>query len=169
MSNMNIELSKWAVQGNMPALMFLAHIHDIAHVADDIADGDAENVGVSTENLLMLTLVVLPQDPFYREHFDRLFPLVSNAVAHWGAANRYERSGDVRLLDRSFILRSLYATLTVAAAEIVAGPVNGPAWAREVATRVWTEWTSESVGTYIQEHLPPPAEGVEHVREQPET
>ena len=161
MATMNVELAKWACRDHFPAVMFLAHLEDIAHIADDIADGDMDSVGRAVEDLLAWALVTLPCDPFYRENFDRLQPLVANAVTHWATANAFERSGDPRMLDRAFILRSMYATLTVACAAIVAGPVDGPQWSREVATKLWAEWTHESVGDYISEHVtarvaPPP-------------
>ena len=150
---MNVDLARWACLDHAPAVMFLAHIFDIAHTADDIADGDTNDRTTAVETLLALTLNILPCDPFYMEHFDRLHPLVTNAITHWAVANRFERANDEKALERGFVLRSMYATLTVACAEIVAGPINGPLWAREVATRVWAEWTTETVADYKAEHL----------------
>src|SRR5512145_3534021 len=109
---MNIELAKWACNGNMDAVQFLGHIEDIAHIADDIADGDADSVGRAVEMLLAITLVSLPVDPFYSQHIQKLHPLISSAVTHWAAANAFERAVDTKMLDRAFILRSMYATLT---------------------------------------------------------
>lgn len=157
---MNIELAHWAVRGDNEALTFLAHMHDIAYIADDIADGDAGNVGRAVETLLALTLVSIPEDPFYQKNAARLHPIIANAITHWAVANEFERTKNVAMYDRAFILRSMYATLTTTAAEIVGGPINGIHWAREVGIRLWKEWTEESVGSYMQEHLPsaPPAE-----------
>lgn len=150
---MNVDLARWAVKGHQDALMFLAHIHDIAHIADDIADGDTDDAMRSTETLLALTLVTLPNNPFYREFFARLNPLVANAVTHWAAANLFERNRDAQYLDRAFVIRSMYATLTIACADIVAGAADAGEWARQVAHRVWSEWTEESVGGYVAEHM----------------
>ncbi len=159
--NMNIELVRWAVRNDQEAMLFLAHVHDVAHIADDIADGDMDNVGRGVETLLTIALVTVPKDPFYQKHFAKLHPLVANAITHWAIANEYERSGDIAMFDRAFVLRSLYATLVVAAAEIVGGPVDGIHWAREVGIRLWREWTDENISTYTQEHLPPVARPAE--------
>ncbi|HQR23060.1 MAG TPA: hypothetical protein PKV98_19500, partial [Burkholderiaceae bacterium] len=137
------------------ALTFLAHMHDIAYIADDIADGDTDNVARSVETLLGIALVCLPEDPFYQKHAATLHPIIANAITHWAVANQYERSGDVAMFDRAFVLRSMYATLTTTAAQIVAGPINGIHWAREVGIRLWREWTDENISSYTQEHLPP--------------
>jgi hypothetical protein len=163
---MNLDLAKWAVRGDKNALMFLAHIHDIAHIADDIVDGDVDDAVGAMSQLLSTCLVTLPFDQFYVEHFHRLNPLISSAITHWSVATRIERSKSAGLLDRAFVLRSLYATLTVMAAEIVAGPIDGPEWTRAVAERVWASWTDESVSGYIAEHMrqdppPPPAEATD--------
>lgn len=152
---MNLELARWAVLNDAEALTFLAHMHDIAYIADDIADGDADNVGRAVETLLAVTLVSIPEDPFYQKHAPRLHPIIANAITHWAVANEYERTKNVAMFDRAFILRSMYATLTTTAAEIVGGPVNGIHWAREVGIRLWKEWTDENIGSYMQEHLPP--------------
>lgn len=155
---MNIDLARWAVRGDNEALTFLAHMHDIAHIADDIADGDLDNVGRGVETLLALALVSIPEDPFYQKHAARLHPIIANAITHWAVANEYERSRDVAMFDRAFVLRSMYATLTTTAAELVAGPISGIHWAREVGIRLWREWTPENISSYTQEHLPPAAE-----------
>jgi hypothetical protein len=158
---MNIELARWAVRGDNEALTFLAHMHDIAHIADDIADGDTDNVGRAVETLLALALVSIPEDPFYQKNAAKLHPIIANAITAWSVANQFERAHDVAMLDRAFMLRSMYATLTTTAAEIVAGPVHGIHWAREVGIRMWREWTEESVSSYMQEHLPPAPPAVE--------
>ena len=146
------ELMRWAVRDNRDAALFLAHIMDIAHLADDIADGDADGpLHEHVESLLMQALVTLPANPFYQQNIGHLHPLIANAITHWSVANSIESARDVRLLDRAFILRSMYATLTVAAAQLIGGPL----WAREVGKRVWAEWTAESVSSYIAEHAPP--------------
>ena len=164
-TNMNIELARWAVRNDIEALTFLAHVHDVAHIADDIADGDMDNVARGVETLMAITMVCVPQDPFYKKHFDKLQPIVANAITHWAVANEYERTGDVAMFDRAFVLRSMYATLLTTAAEIIGGPVNGIHWAREVGIRVWREWTDENISSYTQEHLPPPPRPAEQPKE----
>src|SRR4029077_4314252 len=97
---------------NEEAAQFLGLITECAHFFDDLFDGDTAMTKRDIYNALWMTMVALPRNPFYRQFFAELAPLVSNAIINWRVANELEASPsgetDLRV---AFVVRSSYAEL----------------------------------------------------------
>lgn len=111
--------------GNMAAVEFLVSVIEVLHVWDDLIDHDQPVSDTTINNAFYALLVTIPSNPFYRQNFDRLNPILVNAITNWHIANRMERVGDAYQHSISFILRSSYVDLTTQAAVIVGGLEHG--------------------------------------------
>lgn len=104
---------------------FLLAIHDIAHVWDDLIDKDKQLSDDQINDAFFKALVVIPNNPFYRQHFGALQPLVVTAILNWLTANKLEDAGSEDDKRIAFVTRSAYTDLIT----YVAMLVGGPGWA----------------------------------------
>ncbi|HWI68294.1 MAG TPA: hypothetical protein VNS88_07930 [Nitrospiraceae bacterium] len=106
-----------AVKGNKAAEALLRDGWGAMAVWDDLIDQD--RVPTPEEiNLAMWRLIAtIPANPFYREHFADLFPLIKNAALTWMASNEVEE--EHRLLAKTMALH--FIDLIVACALICGG------------------------------------------------
>lgn len=136
-------LYRWAAKGDEAAAAFLLALTDAAHVWDDVVDGDVPLDRAALDGAFR-TLVLLPADPFYRAHRERLEPIVLQAAINWQAATAIERAGGA--LHVAYILRSAYIDLISAVALLT----GGAAWAVEVSRTVRTINHTETFDDYLE-------------------
>ena len=110
------------VQGDTSAAAFLAQMVQILHLWDDLVDRDAPISDETVHRGFYAALVLLPQNEFYKEHFDHLNPILVNAITNWRIANLMERHGDEYQHRIAYILRSSYVDLVTQCALLVGGP-----------------------------------------------
>lgn len=135
------------LMGNEAAVEFFLAGRSVCHLWDDLIDRDRDVSDGEIDVAMYHALVVLPKNPFYRQHFDALHPLFVNAVMNWHAATEFERAtdGDVRKLQLAFVMRSDYANLLIQAAYLIGGPV----WAKRVTPEIRLKWTEETFDDYL--------------------
>lgn len=114
-------LIEQAANGDREAMDFLRTLVSVAHVWDDLIDGDklvsAEQVHCAFEAALLW----LPRNPFYQRHAGELNVLLQNSIRNWQLANEIERQRETALYPASFVLRSAYADILAHVAYITGG------------------------------------------------
>lgn len=119
-------------RGNMAAVQCVETFGRISQLADDIADGDAPDVPEAIEKLLLLALVDLPRNDFYRAHATMYAPLLAPVVINWGRSNEWARSTAIEDRMFAYVLRESGEQLITATAYAVGGPDHARAVARDV-------------------------------------
>lgn len=138
------ELISFALKGDAEAIEFFFLVRNALHFWDDLADGDRQITPERVNSEMFRILVELPKSPFYRRHQEALSAVLVGAVANWQAANQFEASGDKRLLEVAFVIRSDYANLLIQAAYLV----GGYDWMTKITPVIRAEWTSETFDAY---------------------
>lgn len=110
-----------AVRGNQAALEFLAAFHQIIEVWDDLIDKDNQVSDVAINAAFHIALISLPRNPFYREHFNVINPVIDSAILDWLAANELEKSTKECDLREAYVLRCSCLSVTVQCAKIIGG------------------------------------------------
>lgn len=138
------ELIQHILKGHKGAIAFFDLLMRIAHVWDDVIDGDRpvkrQDITTAFEGLFSLNA-----NAFYRECFDMLHPIITMAVIEWQAANKLEATND--LLDKqiAFITRSSYLQILIMCALLV----GGKAWAIEVTPMIRRHFHGEGFDRYL--------------------
>lgn len=135
------DLVSFVSAGDSAAADFLRQFCDIAHVWDDLVDGD-KKVSVATVNKAFTDLlVVLPENRFYRAHIGYLHPIIVNAIINWRVANRFEQHyvPDATKLEVAYIIRSTYVDLFSAVGYLLCGMDHGIASAEQARLLCHTE------------------------------
>jgi hypothetical protein len=135
--------------GNQDALDMYRLFAHLAHVWDDLVDGDKE-VSEHDINLAFIScLALLPANPFYRSIQEQVLPMWVVVVSSYETANTFERNKDPHGLEIAHGLR-------YAAGQIIAYAVHvcvGAEKAREVLPEVWKDIFHERFDAYRKEHL----------------
>ena len=111
-----------ASNGDPDARDFLTTLIHVAHVWDDLIDGDKIVVPEQIHCAFEAALLWLPRNPFYQRHAGELNVLLQNSIRNWQLANEIERSRQIGLYPASFVLRSSYADIVAQVAYITGGP-----------------------------------------------
>jgi hypothetical protein len=134
----------WALMENPAAVDFCETLGAISQVWDDVQDFGLR--GQPVDLAFWQSLVVLPANPFYREHFNVLHPLVESAILDYITANTLEAQGTVHDRTLSFVLRDSLIAVVIYCARIV----GGFAWAAEIAPDVRAYFHNESLAEYLR-------------------
>lgn len=136
-------LIHWAMRENEDATRFCEQILFVAHLWDDLVDGD--EAGTDRINRAFWTaLVDLPGNPFYQRHYAHLAPVIRRAAGDWMDANDLEKGASH---DRSlaFVLRDAVHGVIIEAAYLV----GGYDWMREVSMVIRRKWHDETLDEYV--------------------
>jgi hypothetical protein len=112
-------LLRWTL-GDEAAADFLNEIAEIARLADDIVDEDA-NRQRNVAWLLTRTLTRLPQNPFFNRHVAALAPLINNVIVQWQLSDEWRSSRDALKRQFGFVMREAVGSIVTAVAAIVGG------------------------------------------------
>ena len=77
---------------------------------DDFADGD-EIKREDLNALIWNTTIGMPQNPFYFEHSQSLWPVMANSILKWQASDTVEKSGEAN--EMSFAWRASFYDLVL--------------------------------------------------------
>lgn len=111
-------IEKWLL-GHAAAIDFINTIFDIVETWDDLIDKDTDITDADINAAFRKSLVDLPRNTFYREHFERLNPLVESAIFDWLTANGMERENDY--LETAYGLKCSGQSLIIMSASIIGG------------------------------------------------
>lgn len=149
--NNDVEQLRHLCRGNQSALEFCAAIVDIAAWYDDLIDKDQPITDGMIHQLMWATMVTLPRNTFYRQHFEMLNPLVINTIHNWRIANELERTQAGKDdLSIAFIIRSSYADIL----RMVALLVGGESYALECGVLIRRYVHDEGFESYREEMTP---------------
>ncbi|WP_037460668.1 hypothetical protein [Sinorhizobium fredii] len=112
-------LLRWT-RGDEAAADFLKEIAEIARLADDIVDED-EHRQRNVCWLLIRTLTVLPANPFFARHVDRLAPLMHTVIVQWQLSDEWRSSRDALKRQFGFVMREAVGSIVTAVAAICGG------------------------------------------------
>lgn len=139
-----LDLVRSVLKDHPAAVAFYMVLFGVAHFWDDLIDRDKPISDESINGVMWNVLVTLPNNPFYRQHFDTLNPMLVNAIANWQTANTFERGDDERLHQVAFVARSDYANILIQCAYLI----GGREWMLEVTPLIRSEWTEEDFAAY---------------------
>lgn len=139
----------WAVKGNRDAIEALKILGFVAHLWDDLVDGDRVRTAEEISRAFWMLLVDLPSNPFWRAVDGQMVPVLREGINAWLDANVLEkRKGDETAVVQAFTLRTAYNMLLTSAAYIV----GGYEWMRTVSMAVRDDrsLTDGSFAEYVQ-------------------
>ncbi len=135
------------LQGDSEAIHFCETIWGLSQIWDDLVDGDKDVTSHSINRMMWDAMVTLPNNPFYRYHFDTLNPLVQSAIVDWVDSNELAK-GNVNQKCAAYVLRDTITTIVIHCARLI----GGYEWMREISMEVRTALYNESVIGFIGEH-----------------
>ncbi|EHK75198.1 hypothetical protein SM0020_24860 [Sinorhizobium meliloti CCNWSX0020] len=112
-------LMRWTC-GDEAAADFLEEIAEIARLADDIVDEDA-NRQRNVCWLLVRTLTRLPNNPFFKLYSAALSPVINNVIIQWQLSDEWRSSRDALKRQFGFVMREAVGSIVTAVAAICGG------------------------------------------------
>jgi hypothetical protein len=105
-----------------------------AQTFDDLYDRDKEVDQKRIEDLVYLTMVVIPQNPFYKRFKSDLDPIIKHICIDWFDANELQKGNDN---DKSvaYVLRDTNDSIVAHCAYLLAGYSWGKMVSREMRQR----------------------------------
>ncbi len=94
---------------------------DVLHVWDDLIDKDKPVSAADINGAMRAALVEIPANPFYRQHFDQLHPLIDSFILSWMTATSLEADGGIEGLRIAYIARSDYMAFFMRSIQILHG------------------------------------------------
>ena len=126
------QLINYWLKDNADAIDLVNAYSSISQVWDDLHDRDKPVTRNQVNAMMMMALVEIPQNNFFRNHYLELMPVVQHCLMTWLDANTLEAVGDERDLQVSYIIRSVTTDLIIH----VAGIVGGIAWRRQAGLAI---------------------------------
>lgn len=136
---------RYALRNDESAVAFFIMLRGALHFWDDLIDKNRPVSPEAINGVMFSILVDLPNNAFYREHFDELRPILTTAIANWSASNEFEAGDDIRRLQIAFIARSDYINILIYCTYLV----GGRAWMLEMAPLIRDQWTVEDFPKYL--------------------
>lgn len=91
--------------GNKDATDLIRDLWKLCCVWDNCVDRDKINDETATNSAFLWALFGLHDNVFYKNFEHQIRPAIYSCVASWIVANKFEKSGDVQLLERSYVMR----------------------------------------------------------------
>jgi hypothetical protein len=138
--------------GDDSAERFIDLLFGLFHFWDDLIDRDKALSDDEINKAMWSAAVYLPANPFYRQFFSQLQPLVVSAITNWQIANRLERESvdseerDIKRKQIAFVLRSDYANILMQSIFLL----HGAERAVEVGPYIREHWTHEDFSLYCK-------------------
>lgn len=118
-------------KGNDAAVQAALDLLEIAHLWDDLVDGDKEIQAEHANVTMRKAMLDLPLNPFWSANLRVLQPLLYSCYLQWHTANFFEQE-DIHL-EKAYMLRaSVYQIFAMFA--LICGGVE---WAEEITVEVW--------------------------------
>jgi hypothetical protein len=120
---------KWT-RGNKDAANFIEQFFYLCHLWDDLVDGDKKRSVEEINMAFWAALVLIPENPFYRQNWADLQPIIVAAINDWHTANALEEAPEGR--DIAYTLRCSIITIISHCAYLC----GGYHWLREVGPEI---------------------------------
>lgn len=121
--------------GDEDAAQFLVTLAGLVRLADDIADGDADEPHARMADLLFHALIYLPNNAFYLRHQQALSGVLFSMVFNWLKSEDWRHVGDQKTRMFAFVLRETVDDV----ARLTAFITGGAEHARKVADMLHRE------------------------------
>ncbi len=135
--------------GNQDALNMYRMFVDLAHLWDDLVDGDKETTEDDINNAFLICLIYLPANPFYRSIQEQVWPMWLTVVSAYQTANKFEREKDPHGIEIAHGLRYAAGNIMAYAVHVCVGAEK----AKEVLPEMWKSVFHERFDDYRKEHL----------------
>jgi hypothetical protein len=135
--------------GNQDALNMYRMFVDLAHLWDDLVDGDKETTEDDINNAFLICLIYLPANPFYRSIQEQVWPMWLTVVSAYQTANKFERDKDPHGIEIAHGLRYAAGNIMAYAVHVCVGAEK----AKEVLPEMWKSVFHERFDEYRKEHL----------------
>jgi hypothetical protein len=123
---------RW-LKGNQSAMKFCADVLEVAHVWDDLVDGDKPVAASAADAAFRKMMLEIPAGEFYRANFSFLHPVMVMVWAQWSAANGMETYPIRNDREKAYMLRaSLYQLFHACA--VLCGGLD---WAAKVGPEIY--------------------------------
>jgi hypothetical protein len=120
-------------KGNASAMRFCADMVEVAHVWDDLVDGDKPVSSSVADKTFRKMMLEIPANDFYRANFTFLHPVLVMVWAQWDAANSMETHPFRGDREKAYMLRaSLYQLF-----HAVAVLCGGLDWAAQIGPEIY--------------------------------
>lgn len=119
------------MQGDEDAARCISLLGQISQIADDFVDRDVERLSKDMTNMLLMALVELPENPFYKAYGHWLRPVMGSALIQWNASNDWAKGTDQQKV-YAFVYRETLEILIPLMATLVGGREHGHKVALEV-------------------------------------
>lgn len=129
--------------GNRDAMQACLDLLEIAHLWDDLLDGDRALDAERSSDVVRKALLDLPTNPFWAANIRTLQPVLFSVYLQWHAANVMEDDDRDEDQPKAYMLRaSVYQVFSV-----VALLCGGMEWAKQMSPEIWRAY-GESVPTF---------------------
>lgn len=133
-------------KGNDAATRLCLDLLTVAHVWDDLVDGDTIRTPDEIDSAFRMLLLDIPTNPFWQQHYQVILPILRSVWLEWTTANAFEKTASEDDLKKAYVLRAgIYQFFTVCATL-----VGGLEWGKEVAPQVWRLY-GETFPNYVAE------------------
>jgi hypothetical protein len=133
--------------GNQDALNMYRMFVDLAHLWDDMVDGDKPLEEDRVNNAFLIALCYLPANPFYQQIQPAVLPMWLTVVSAYQTANHYEKAKDPHGLEIGHMLRYAAGNIIAYAVHVCVGADK----AKEIMPEVWKHIVAERLGDYVKE------------------
>lgn len=125
-------LLNW-LKGDEAAAALIDRLFEVSQIADDFIDGDKPiDKNQTMTHLLMLALVEIPANPFYRANQGVIAPLLIATIMAFETSNRLQHSADRDCTMMAWALRDSLEHLITVCAYLKGGAM----WASEVSLQM---------------------------------
>jgi hypothetical protein len=143
-----VHLLRWA-NGNTQAAEMLDIVGRIARLADDLADGDQAPSVLKVGELLHMSMVDLPSNPFFKQHFQALIPSISDGILSWEVSEEW-RAGEGKRPVFGFVYREAVERIAHTVALLTGGTNHARRVIRELHA-VCHDGVRETVDEWVSE------------------
>lgn len=133
------------------AAAMLEKIFQVSQIADDFVDGDKPmQKSQDMSELLMLALVEIPANPFYRNNQGFIAPVLVSVISAFNTSNQLQKSPIVDCAMFAWALRDALEHLIVACAYIKGGAQWSMTVSQEVTEYFRTNEDRESYAEWVK-------------------
>lgn len=136
--------------GDADAAELLTLVGTMVRIADDLADGDADDRQEAMARLLTLCLVEIPENSFFEQNRHHLRQMLGSMVTFWQVSNRFHRAADDHRRTFGFVLREANEHFTLQVCALCVGWEKAANLYEELWTLIHGEKT-ETVAEWAKE------------------
>jgi hypothetical protein len=131
--------------GDHSAVAMVRAIAFVAHVWDDLIDGDQPVTAGQINDAFHACTVGLLSNPFVQRHAAAIWPVLETSILNWHGANQLEQIGTDHALQVAHVTRCAVGDVAVLAASLI----HGHAQAAELAAEIRMLVQQDSLEDYI--------------------